>query len=93
MALPKNRPHFANLTPTQIRQGIKRLEQRRSEVEGFYFGTEDDNEARYAERLRSATKPLQQSVTPALAKGSARERLSTFNMRKRRNNVGVGLAT
>jgi hypothetical protein len=37
MALSENSPHPANLTPTQIRQGIKRLEYRRSEVEGFWF--------------------------------------------------------
>jgi hypothetical protein len=35
MALPENRPHSANLTPEEMRQGIRRLEHRVAEVDTF----------------------------------------------------------
>lgn len=62
MALRENRPHHANLTPEEKRQGIKRLEYRRSEVEEFKFGVG----ATDAELL-AVVKPLHERVTSTLA--------------------------
>jgi hypothetical protein len=33
MALPQNRPPYANLTPEEMRQGIRRLEQRMADAQ------------------------------------------------------------
>jgi len=60
MALPEDPPR-ANLTPTQMRQGIRRLQYRRSEVEGFDFGE-------YATDPRRVARPLRQRVTETFAK-------------------------
>ena len=58
MALPED-PAHANLTPTPIRQGIRRLEIRRAEIEQFEFGPGLDLfNADDFERFRSAAKSL-----------------------------------
>jgi predicted nucleotide-binding protein len=67
MALPENRPPSVNLTPEQMKQGIRRLEIRRAEVEEFDFeiGSSSDN----AEYLRNVSEDLHaRSVVSALAR-------------------------
>jgi predicted nucleotide-binding protein len=61
MALPENRPQFANLTPEQMRQGIKRLKYCIAEVEAFDLKVND------MVGLVSACQVLEERLKSALA--------------------------
>jgi hypothetical protein len=87
MALPENRLQHANLTPEEMRQGIKRLEIRRAEVEQYNFGIESGIIENF-EHLRGAAEDLHKRVVSALARCSVIP-LRTVNMWTTRLAVGV----